>query len=260
MYVRLVRRLAVGLVVTLALFAAPQAMSPATAAVLTATPADPPLPSYPGLPPLTGSTTLATVTTTPTPCGDNGTDRHLTRNEVLTRARSWLSVGIPYSQERCYRNSYGDYRTDCSGFVSMAWGLGGSGSSYWTGNLDLQSYPITRSSLQPGDALLRHTGDPAENHVALFVEWADSAHTQPVVIEQTGSRDTVQDSWSSSYASLYTPARYTNIVETGMVDVSLSSGRSYFGDGQHHVYERGVGDSLQHFWYTVGDSGWDKAI
>ncbi|MFB9240059.1 M15 family metallopeptidase, partial [Plantactinospora siamensis] len=27
------------------------------------------------------------------------------------------------------------------------------------------------------------------------------------------------------------------------VPVSLSSGRSYFGDGQHHVYERGVGDS-----------------
>ena len=153
------------------------------------------------------------MTTTATPCDDNGADETTTRSNALKRARSWLNVGIPYSQSRCYKNSYGDYRTDCSGFVSMAWGLGGSGSSFWTGNLLDRSFKISRSSLQPGDALLRHTGDPSENHVALFVRWADPGKTEPIVMEQTGSRDTVQDTWSQSYASLYTPIRYDHIAE-----------------------------------------------
>jgi hypothetical protein len=182
-------------------------------------PGDPALPAYPGLPPQTSQrSALAAVATTSVPCDDNGADKTLTRDEVLTRARSWLSVGIPYSQLRCYRNQYGDYRTDCSGFVSMAWGLGGAGSAFWTGNLLDRSHTIARSDLQPGDALLRHTGDPSENHVALFVKWADSAHTQPNVMEQTGSRDTVQDTWSASYASLYTPVRYDHIRENILPD------------------------------------------
>jgi len=161
------------------------------------------------------------VTTTATPCDNNGADKSLTRAQVLIRARSWLSLDVPYSQERCYRNQYGDYRTDCSGFVSMAWGLGGPGNTFWTGNLDTRSHPISRGSLRPGDALLRYTGDPHEDHVALFVMWADSGHTQPVVFEQTGSADsstgrhTNQHTWSSSYASLYTPVRYDNIRESG---------------------------------------------
>jgi cell wall-associated NlpC family hydrolase len=192
--------------------------TPASAAPTPAqsVPGDPALPVYPGLPPQSSQrSALAAVNTTPVPCDNNGADKTLTRDEVLTRARSWLSVGIPYSQSRCYHNQYGDYRTDCSGFVSMAWGLGGSGSAFWTGNLLDRSYGISRADLKPGDALLRHTGDPSENHVALFVAWADSAHTQPNVIEQTGSRNTVQDTWSASYASLYTPIRYDHIAEGG---------------------------------------------
>ncbi|MEO3876782.1 NlpC/P60 family protein, partial [Nonomuraea sp. B12E4] len=174
-------------------------------------PGDPPLPEYPGLPREEPIRPFA-VDTTPLPCGDNGADKALTRDQVLTRARSWLDVGgVPYSQGRCYRNSFGDYRTDCSGFVSMAWGLGGSGSAFWTGNLMNRAETISRSDLQPGDALLRHTGDPSENHVALFVRWADSARTQPVVIEQTGSAGTIQRTWTAGNASLYTPIRYDNI-------------------------------------------------
>ncbi|MGC4881071.1 hypothetical protein ACLQ26_32960, partial [Micromonospora sp. DT43] len=174
---------------------------------------DPPLPAYPGLPPQPGMSAAA-VSTTPTPCADNGSDEPVRRSDAIARARTWLEVGgIPYSQERCYKNEYGDYRTDCSGFVAMAWGLGGEGQVFWTGNLDTRSYPISRSDLQPGDALLRHTGDKDENHVALFVKWSDSEKTKPVVIEQTGSRNTVEDTWTSSNASLYTPVRYDNIVE-----------------------------------------------
>jgi hypothetical protein len=212
------RRLALGLSVPLILLGGVFVTASAQAATTPAaesTVGDPALPNYPGLP-YDGSTDAIKafdVTTTAIPCADNGSDQTLTRSKVLTRARSWLAVGIPYSQLRCYRNQYGDYRTDCSGFVSMSWGVGGSGSSHWTGNMLDVAGTIARGSLQPGDALLRHTGDPSENHVALFVQWSDSAHTEPVVIEQTGSRDTVEDTWSESYAGLYTPIRYDHITD-----------------------------------------------
>lgn len=211
---------------------------------------DAPLPSYPGLPASGGARSAqAAVSTTPVPCADNGPDKNTTRAAALARAQSWLSVGIPYSQERCYHNEYGHYRTDCSGFVSMAWGVGGSGSGHWTGNLLDVSYVISRSALQPGDALLRHTGNVNENHVALFVRWADQAHTQPVVMEQTGSQNTIQDTWSSSYASLYTPVRYDHIVEgagNGVVTGDVT------GDGRTELVARKPDGTL--WLYTNGGS------
>ncbi|WP_148426890.1 VCBS repeat-containing protein [Micromonospora sp. AP08] len=218
-------RLARRSLVPLAVLVAATAMTPAMASAVPHTsagsvvstteevPGDPALPAYPGLTSQPGQS-LASVTTTPLRCDDNGADKTVRRSEAITRARSWLSVGgVPYSQERCYRNQYGDYRTDCSGFVSMAWGLGGLGDSFWTGNLHERSYPIARSELKPGDALLRHTGNRDENHVALFVKWADAAHTKPTVIEQTGSSDTIERDWSADYAGYYTPVRYDNIAE-----------------------------------------------
>ena len=215
----LTRLLAAGLAVPLAL--AGVVLAPATspaqaaAAVAEENPGDPALPSYPELPPnADGPNVFAQVTTTALPCDDNGADKNMTRSEAVKRARSWTNVHVPYSQSRCYRNQYGDYRTDCSGFVSMAWGLGGAGSSFWTGNLDTRTTPISRSALKPGDALLRHSAtDTHVNHVALFVRWSNSKHKEPTVIEQTGSDDTVEDTWSESKASNYTPVRYDNIVE-----------------------------------------------
>src|SRR5262245_61994025 len=188
-------RLTAGITLTLATLSVVQptvAHAAPAETVSSQTMGDAPLPSYPGLPSARSDLTAAAVSTTPTPCDNNGADKSMTRSQALTRAQSWLSVGIPYSQSRCYRNEYGDYRTDCSGFVSMAWGVGGSGSDHWTGNFLEISHEIARADLQPGDALLRHEGNPDVDHVALFVRWADSAHTQPVVMEQTGSRNTVQ--------------------------------------------------------------------
>ncbi|MFG1954825.1 FG-GAP-like repeat-containing protein [Micromonospora sp. NPDC048830] len=199
-------------------------------------PGNPPLREYPALEPEATSTA---VSTTPVPCDDNGADKAVTRTEAVTRARSWLMVGgVPYSQSRCYRNQYGDYRTDCSGFVAMAWGLGGSGSAFWTGNLDTRSHTIARSDLKPGDALLRHTGDPSENHVALFVRWSDAAHTAPVVIEQTGSADTIERGWSASYASLYTPVRYDKIVDSVVAPDLFGVSGDFTGDGKDDVIAR----------------------
>ncbi|MFD4206965.1 hypothetical protein ACFWRG_13345 [Micromonospora tulbaghiae] len=230
-----------------------------------AAPGDPALPDYPGLTPR--SRAFAAVSTTPIPCGNNGSDKNMQRSDAVKRARSWLSVGgVPYSQNRCYENQYGDYRTDCSGFVAMAWGLGGSGSSFWTGNLDSRSHTISRSDLAPGDALLRHTGDTSENHVALFVKWSDSAHTAPVVIEQTGSSDTIERTWTSSYASLYTPVRYDNILEdVSPEDVPISGDWNNDGidtvgvfrpsNSTFYLRDTNSGDATRIFKFGHGPSG-----
>jgi hypothetical protein len=118
---------------------------------------------------------------------------------------------VSYHQQRCYTNGYGDYRTDCSGLVSMAWGLGGPGDIWGTINLDDRSTRITAAQLLAGDALLRYTGDPAENHVAIFVRWHDTARTKPVVIEQTaGPGKAVERAWTTGFSG-YTPVRYDRI-------------------------------------------------
>jgi hypothetical protein len=67
-------------------------------------------------------------------------------------------------------DSEGSYRQDCSGFVSMAWGLD-QAVDFWTGNLDTVSHQIPAAQLLPGDILLSST------HTVLFAGWADSAHT-----------------------------------------------------------------------------------
>jgi hypothetical protein len=229
-------------------------------------PGDAPLPSYPGLPAGKGDTSgraSVAVSTTPVPCASNGADKPMTRSQALTRAQSWLNVGIPYSQDRCYHNAYGDYRTDCSGFVSMAWGVGGLGSDQWTGNFGDISHSIARADLRPGDALLRYTGDPDENHVALFVRWADAAHTQPVVMEQTGSRDTIQDTWSQSTASLYTPVRYDHIVDGsgGVVSADVTGdGRSDLvarkSDGTLWLYTNGGSNTAPYSTGSLIGTGW----
>jgi Repeat of unknown function (DUF346) len=40
---------------------------------------------------------------------------------------------------------------------------------------------------------------------------------------------------------------------------TASSGRSYHGDDQHHVYARGANDTLQHFWYPASNPAWNRA-
>ena len=45
----------------------------------------------------------------------------ITADIIIARAQSWVAAQVPYSQSNYYTNQYGTYRTDCSGFVSMAW-------------------------------------------------------------------------------------------------------------------------------------------
>jgi hypothetical protein len=163
-------------------------------------------------------------------CGNNGTDLRPSRDEVLRRARSWLNNTqndsgydpvnfygdyVPYSLFVCHTNSYGSYRQDCSGFVAMAWGLGGPGDGWWTGNLvpansGGHTVAITQNQLAPGDALLNHVGNPDIDHVALFVRWVGGG---ALVYEQTPGRPRVS-LWPMSVVNAYTPIRYALLANT----------------------------------------------
>ncbi|CCH30162.1 hypothetical protein ABZ816_38225 [Actinosynnema sp. NPDC047251] len=139
-------------------------------------------------------------------CATTQADRATSRSETQTRSQSWLDQRVPYSQQACHRNDFGDYRTDCSGYLSMAWGLTHSRT---TSTLHEVATEVPRADLLPGDALVHH------NHAALFIRWADAARTEPVVREHTGpdGEPPVERKWTAETANAYTPLRYNNVVE-----------------------------------------------
>ncbi|GHD30712.1 hypothetical protein [Streptomyces galbus] len=89
------------------------------------------------------------------------------RSEVMSRAKDWYGRDVQYSQSASAKDVDGDhsYRTDCSGFVSMAWHLTSSLTTYTLPSVSTQ---ISKSSLRPGDAL-----NYSDQHVVLFAGWKD---------------------------------------------------------------------------------------
>ena len=104
-------------------------------------------------------------------------------SDMIERARSWVAADVGYSGSNYFTNEYGTYRTDCSGYVSMAWGLG---SSYTTVTLPSVSYPIAKDALEPGD-ILNNPLPGTSGHVVLFAGWADDAHTEYYAYEESPS-------------------------------------------------------------------------
>ena len=107
----------------------------------------------------------------------------LTRREILARVRTWhprTAQGIPYSQS----GSYNGYRTDGSGYASMALGLPTPGPT--SGELASGQYTrrIAPTELQPGDLIINPTGGSGTRQVALFDAWADGTHTRNWVYQQ----------------------------------------------------------------------------
>lgn len=130
------------------------------------------------------------------------------RGEAMDRSWSWIAEQVPYSQDSNspYTNQFGSYRRDCSGFVSMAWHLGQSLTTWSLWNV---SHQIPAGDLQPADALLRDSG--GVDHVALFVRWADGAHTQPVVREEYDYGHVAEERvWTDGLRG-FTPVRYDSI-------------------------------------------------
>lgn len=133
----------------------------------------------------------------------------ITRTDVMVRARVWVSTKVAYSME-----AYHDgYRTDCSGFVSMAWR---ADDSYTTRSIFLVTHDIAKDDLKPGDALLwRKTFGDEIGHIRLFGGWLDSAHSWYWVYEETavaGTAVRTEYSWAGSVDG-YRPIRYDHIAE-----------------------------------------------
>lgn len=80
-------------------------------------------------------------------------DSPITRNTIIQRAQKWADQHVPYSQSALKDG----YCTDCSGYVSMAWDLSSSRTT-WT--FPEVSRQISKESLQPGDVLI--TNNPAD--------------------------------------------------------------------------------------------------
>ncbi|MEU6125857.1 peptidoglycan-binding protein [Streptomyces sp. NPDC047123] len=162
-----------------------------------------PLPPGQGAPGPLFAQTAARTTASPT---------RLTRSQIMARAQTWVDARVPYSMSTFHQG----YRKDCSGFVSMAWGLGGN---QWTGSLAAYGVRITKGQLKPGDMLLFHNpANPgAGSHVTIFGGWADSAKTRYVAYEQTRphtlKRTTPYAYWNHSGG--YVPYRYKHVIEDG---------------------------------------------
>ncbi len=114
-------------------------------------------------------------------------------SDAVKRAKVWVDKRIPYNQGVA-ANANGDrtnnssgYRTDCSGLVSMAWGLKASGLSV-PNTVYLTNYARTLGSkddLLPGDAINnRQWGN--NGHVVLFVRWIDKNQGRFVAYEENG--------------------------------------------------------------------------
>lgn len=121
--------------------------------------------------------------------------RPIRRSEIIDRAESWLRPSVAYSQTRFHHTEHGVYRTDCSGYVSMAWGLPGippdrHGGLDTVGLLQVSAV-IDRTDLLAGDILLNAGGAKATRHATIFHEWADTARTAYWGFEQAIGTGTI---------------------------------------------------------------------
>jgi hypothetical protein len=123
---------------------------------------------------------------------------------MINRAQVWVNNHVPYNQGGRYQG----YREDCSGYVSMAWGLSQPG--YVTSTLPQVSHPISKGQLKPGDIILNRA-----EHVVLFGGWADGSQSHYIAYEETRPgegtvrRVTPYPYWYST--SSFLPYRYNNI-------------------------------------------------
>ncbi|MFH8409505.1 peptidoglycan-binding protein [Streptomyces sp. NPDC018019] len=174
--------------------------------------------------------------------------RTLTRDQIIARAQRWISARVPYDMHRYWSDGY---RQDCSGFISMAWNLGGN---QWTGSLAQYGIRISKSELRPGDILLFHNpANPgAGSHVTLFGGWTDSSRTRYIAYEQTRphtvKRPTPYAYWSNS--TRYVAYRYRGLADGGDPGGGTDGGTSafpgagHFGPGADNAYVTRLGRML----------------
>lgn len=128
------------------------------------------------------------------------------RRQIIARAEHWVAQHVPYNQGTWHEG----YRTDCSGYVSMCWGLR---DSMVTSTMPQIAHRIAKEDLRAGDILLNT--DVASGHVILFDRWADYAHNSYVGFElcpQGTLHHVIPYPYYGGFG-LYEPYRYNNAGE-----------------------------------------------
>lgn len=175
-----------------------------------------------------------------------------TRAEIINRAKVWVDAQVPYSMTDYWSDGY---RQDCSGYVSMAWGLP---RNEWTGSLGQYGKQVSKEELQPGDILLFHNPQNPEkgSHVVIFGGWTDYTHSSYIAYEQTPPHTRRQATpyayWSNS--DRYVPYRYNGLAPDpgeakpgAPAAVSTRTpypGAAYFGPGANNKYVTRLGEML----------------
>ncbi|MET9498878.1 peptidoglycan-binding protein [Streptomyces sp. NPDC006552] len=179
-----------------------------------------------------------------------GAEGRTTRAAIIQRAQTWVEAKVPYAMNKYWKDGY---RQDCSGYVSMAWGLPGN---EWTGSLAKFATRITKAGLEPGDILLFHNPKNPEkgSHVTIFGGWTDHTRNSYFAYEQTrpGARrqSTPYAYWTNS--SRYVPYRYKGVGAGGAAGAQAPGpapatrfpGATSFGPGAENTYVTRLGELL----------------
>ena len=168
---------------------------------------------------------------TSVPRSDPGSQGPISRPDIISRGHYWVDKNIPYNQGASYPDPDGHpYRTDCSGFVSMAWHLSSSRTTQTLDQRDV-STRIGWDQLQAGDALVYNdSADPVNgSHVVLFVGWASS--TTINVLEEAGSVGAVASVHTQAELSSYIPIRYNKVDGGTGADDTVNIGTTSGGLG-----------------------------
>ena len=84
----------------------------------------------------------------------------------MIRAQRWVDLHVSYNQQATFEG----WRTDCSGYVSMAWDLSFAKPGLTTYTMHTVATNISKDQLQNGDAL-----NCDSRHIVLFGGWTDSS-------------------------------------------------------------------------------------
>jgi hypothetical protein len=220
----------------------------------------------------------------------------ISQSSAISRASEWVDAKLHYCQSsydapdgdrlcwafegpahRCDRESnaqWNAYRSDCSGFVTWAWGLPPVGDGgYVTGDFapfnTSFSHSIDGEDLQPGDACNKDDKD----HIVLFKQWLTPGHTA-VFMEEPGCGSSmpyaheftsnVSISGSSIFID-YEGASFTAIRFDGIssapppVPVPSDEIASPIGinqDGRLEAFARWTDGSARHDWQKTPGQSW----
>jgi hypothetical protein len=204
---------------------------------------------------------------------------------VLSRAEEWVSAKLHYCQsanhardydsacstycERQDNSQWDPYRSDCSGFVSWAWGLGAPGRTtlgFAPFETDITK-TIDAIDLQPGDAINN------SDHIMLFKAWTERGHEATFLEEPGCSSATpyahqVTVSVSISGTQVYVPYNgmtFTAIHYTGLTATKPLTnpedriGVSTWGPQRIDLFARNGDNTLEHRYFADSQwSAWQK--